>query len=59
MNRRVYFKIVSYQTILRPIYWSLNLLANILTLIHTCREMTLYVNMSLLDRVKRIEHEQF
>lgn len=50
MNGRVYFKIVSYQTILRPNYWSLNLLANILTLIHTCPEMTLYMNMSLLDR---------
>lgn len=40
MNRRVYFKIVSYQNILRQVYWSLNMLANILTLIHTCPEMT-------------------
>lgn len=51
MDRRVYFKTESYQTILRPVYWSLNLLANKLTLIHTCPEMTLYMNMSLLDRV--------
>lgn len=59
MNGRVYFKIVSYQTILRPNYWSLNLLANILTLIQTCPEITMYMYMLLLDRVYRIEHEQF
>lgn len=50
-NRRVHFKIVSYQTILRPVYKSLNMLTNILTLILTCPEMTMYINMSLLDRV--------